>query len=365
MNEIEQKEQILREYLHLNGYQGILLLRRDTFSWITGGKINHIIRSTEFGMSALFITLDDKYCIANQVERYRMMEEEDLAGLGYSLLETDWWNEDYTGCIRRHFGRVKIAADTDITGADNVYEEIKKLRFSLLPEEIERYRKLCSACTVAVEETCREIRTGDTEHQVCASLVGKVMREGIEASVALVASDCRILRYRHPIDTEKKIEKYAMVVLCGRKYGLIANLTRFVHFGPLPEKIRRKFDLVRKVDAEMITNTVVGKSTSAIFTAAMQAYEEAGYKDEWKLLHQGGPTGYATRDFLATPFYDEVVRNNQAFTWNPSITGTKSEDTFLVNTNGFEVLTDSNNWPTAEVKANNGMTLNRPDVLIR
>ncbi len=364
MNEMEQKEKKLREYMDARGFEGIMLFRRDTFSWLTCGRINHIIRSTEYGMAALLITAGHKYCIANQVEKYRIMEEE-LAGLGYELLEINWWEEDYIDCAIRHLGKVKIGADKDAQRLSNVYEDLQKLRFSLLPEEVERYRELSLVCTNAVEETCREICPGDTEQEVCANLVGKVMRMGIEASVALVASDERILKYRHPIDTAKRIDKYAMVVLCGRKYGLIANLTRFIHFGKPPEEITKKFKLVRKIDAEVITNTVVGRKIANIFKALMNEYEEAGYKDEWKLLHQGGPAGYATRDFLAAPGYDEVVHNNQAYTWNPSITGTKSEDTILVNKEGFEILTDSKNWPAVEIKAKNGAVVKRPGLLIR
>jgi Xaa-Pro aminopeptidase len=365
MSEIEQKEKMLREYMRAQGYDGILMFRRDTFSWITGGRINHIIRSTEFGMMALLITAEDKFCVANQVEKHRMMEEEDLAGLGYTLLEINWWEEDYLDCIRRRFGAIKIGSDKELPGVADVYDDLKRIRYSLMLEEIERYRELCTVCTNAVEDTCREIKQGDTEHEVLANMIGKVMKQGIEGSVALVASDERIFKYRHPIDTEKKIDRYAMVVLCGRKYGLIANLTRFIHFGPLPEEISRKFELVRKIDTEIITNTIVGRKIKDVFQVAVREYEEAGYKDEWTLLHQGGPTGYATRDFLATPDNDELIYNNQAFTWNPSITGTKSEDTILVSHQGFEVLTDSKNWPMVDVKAKNGLVVKRPDVLIR
>ena len=365
MNEIEMKVKSLREYMDSHGYEGVVLFRRDTFSWITGGKIDHIEKSTEFGVATLLITADKKYCIANQVEKFRMMEEEELSKLGFTLLEINWWEEDYLECVKRNFGDIKIGADKDVPGACNIYKDLKRLRFSLLPEEIERYRELSLICTNAVEETCRNIKPGDNEHEVCGELVGKVMKVGIEACVALVASDERIFKYRHPLDTDKKIDKYAMVVLCGRKYGLVANLTRLIHFGEPPEEIKRKFELVRKIDAEVITNTIVGRNITDVFKVIINEYQEAGYKDEWKLLHQGGPAGYATRDFLATPYYDELVYNNQAFTWNPSITGTKSEDTILVNKSGFEILTDSKNWPVVEVKTKSGITVKRPALLVR
>ena len=363
MNEIQNKEAMLREYLNVKGYDAVLIYRRDVFSWITGGKIGHIIKFTPYCMAVLLITKDDKFCIANQVEKVRFMEEE-LAALDYTLLEINWWEEDYVDCVQREFGDIKLCADKDIPEGDNVWDDLKRLRYSLVPEEIERYRELSAECVRLVEETCKGIRPGQTEHSICGNMIGRALEMGIETPVALVASDERIYRYRHPIDTFKNINKYAMVVLCGQKFGLVANLTRFVYFGKPSEEITSKFNLVRRIEAEIITNTIVGTRISDIFRVIQNEYDSVGYKNEWMLLHQGGAAGYDTREYIATPQSNESVYNHQAFTWNPSITGTKAEDTILVNKSGFEVLTYSHSWPQVKVSAKNGQVLHRPDLLI-
>ncbi len=365
MRETDHKERQLRKFLSEQGYEGMLLFRRDMFSWLTGGKINHIIHTTEYGMVALLITQDNKYCISNQVEKVRMMEEEKLIELGYTFLDINWWEEDYMDCVRRHFGAIRVASDKELPDIDNVFDTVKRLRYSLLPEEIERFRGLSTDCTDIVEEICRELQPGDIEQRVCGRMVGRAAEKGIEAAVALVASDERIFRYRHPIDTTKPIERYAMVVLCGRKYGLVANLTRFVHFGPLPAEIKNKFRLVWGIEAEMFAHTVAGGQIKDVFEAAVNAYAEAGYPVEWHLLHQGGPGGYNTREFIAGPDNPETIFLNQAYTWNPSIAGAKSEDTVLVTQHGIEVLTRSNDWPAAEVHSKSNKKFLRPDVLIR
>ena len=77
-------------------------------------------------------------------------------------------------------------------------------------------------------------------------------------------------------------------------------------------------------------------------------YKEIGYEDEWQFLHQGGPTGYSTRDYLGTPDHDGVVLPNQAFAWNPSIPGTKSEDTIIAKKDGSEILSVTGKWPMVE-----------------
>jgi antitoxin VapB len=84
-----------------------------------------------------------------------------------------------------------------------------------------------------------------------------------------------------------------------------------------------------------------------------QVYRETGYADEWKQHHQGGPMGYEGRDYKATPTETRRVVENQAVGWNPSITGTKSEDTIL---SSGEVITAMKNWPVCG---------SRPDILCR
>jgi hypothetical protein len=63
--------------------------------------------------------------------------------------------------------------------------------------------------------------------------------------------------------------------------------------------------------------------------------------------------GYECRDFKATPTEQRGVVEHQAVGWNPSITGTKSEDTIL---STGEVLTGTPGWPL------NG---SRPEILCR
>lgn len=362
-HELEVKEARLRDLMGQLSLDALLLSRRDTFAWTTGGKNNHVNKSSEYGFFDLLILPHRKYCLASRIEAPRAMEEE-LAGQEYILADYDWW-EGREETVRRIVGTGRLGADGLFPRAFEVNEALRRLRFTLLPDEVVRFREVGRLTTKALEETAREIEPDWSEHRIAARMSERAMSRGVEAVVTLVATDERIFRYRHPIDTEKRLERYAMLVLCGRKYGLVANLTRLVHFGPPPGELQEKLEKVASIDAEMISRTVVGAGLGDIFHAGMAAYAAVGYPEEWKLHHQGGIAGYNGREILAVPNSQEVVQDGQAFAWNPSIRGVKSEDTILVLGDCSEILTASVSWPSLAIELSDGSILMRPGLLVR
>ena len=205
-----------------------------------------------------------------------------------------------------------------------------------------RARELGADTADVLAGTMQRVRPGETEHEVAGALVSQLRRREIHCPVVMVAADERITRYRHPIPTSKPIEKTVMAVVCTQRRGLIVCLTRLVHFGRLPDELRRRHAAVCRVDEAMHAATVPGARWCDILREATRAYEATGYADEWKQHHQGGPMGYEPRDFLVTPSETRTVQTNQLVGWNPSIAGTKSEDTIL---SGGEVITTMPDWP--------------------
>ena len=68
-------------------------------------------------------------------------------------------------------------------------------------------------------------------------------------------------------------------------------------------------------------------------------YAEEGFPDAWREHHQGGITGYASREVVATPETRQRIETGQAFAWNPSLPGAKAEETFVLTVNGPETIT--------------------------
>ena len=153
-----------------------------------------------------------------------------------------------------------------------------------------------------------------------------------------------------------------MLVTCARRGGLIASLSRIVCAGSVPDELRRRTDAVARVNARLLAATRPGAVGSELYAAAAAAYNEEGFEGEERLHHQGGACGYRTRDWVAHPASAETVQVEQAFAWNPSITGTKAEETCMASAEGVEILTTTPEWPHIPVRLD-GREFPTPDVL--
>jgi Xaa-Pro aminopeptidase len=140
-----------------------------------------------------------------------------------------------------------------------------------------------------------------SEYEIDAQLAFETERRGAQAIVNLIATDERIFKFRHPLPTAKKLDRYAMLVLCGRRDGLVCSITRLIRFGKLPDSLRVKAQAVAQIDATFILGTRPGRALGEIFGSAQAAYASTGFADEWQYHHQGGPAGYEAREVIATP----------------------------------------------------------------
>ena len=360
MSELDIKLQRIQELLKKHQADALLLNRVSSFAWATCGAASYINTASTDGVGSLLITPAGRYLITNNIEAPRFEKEEHLAAQGWEF-RVAVWHEDNPAVAELTRG-LKLAADGPYSGAIDLSGEMARLRADLLPEEGERYREVSKLCAAAMNVAIRAVRPGMTEYEIAALLDRETFARGVQPIVNLIATDDRVYNFRHPLPTGKKMEKYAMLVLCGRKYGLVTSVTRLVHFGRLPDDLRRKMIGVASIDAAFIAATRPGRALNEVFKRATEAYALAGFPDEWHLHHQGGPAGYEPREWVATPASTELVAAGQVYAWNPSITGAKSEDTILVGPRSNEVLTAMPDWPMLMVEAD-GQNILRPAIL--
>jgi Xaa-Pro aminopeptidase len=354
------KVEKVREWMAGHGLAAVALGGRDSFSWITDGGDNHIVSASDMGVAYVVVTADKTAIVTANIEHQRIADEE-LARLQAEVLSHPYYENRKAEMIRS-LASGRIAADDPALGFEPIPGDFYRLRYVLTPEEVARMRDLCATTARLMGEATRAVKPGMTEHEIAADIARRFYADGIEPMVDLVASDERIHKYRHPIPTDKRVDKYAMLVVCARKMGLIAAVTRLVHFGPLPDELRKKQEALCQVDLRFILATKPGRSVRDVYADGVAEYAKAGYPDEWQLHHQGGAIGYKPREYFGSSFSEEVVHENQAFAWNPSITGTKVEDTILVTASGAEVLTPTPGWPMINVTLD-GVTVARPAVL--
>jgi Xaa-Pro aminopeptidase len=367
-SELVRKSQRLSRLCADAGVAGIVLATQANFAWITGGRSNRIDGSRELGAGSLLIAADGgRFIVANAIEMPRLAGEE-LTGLGFEPIEYPWAEEHaIADTVVRQARRVLgagavIGADWPMAGATVVDREIVSMRGTLEPEEVERYRALGRDVGAAVGDMCRTVTPGLEEVEVARRAADAVASTGARAIVTLVAADDRIARYRHPLATRARWSKLLMVVVCGQREGLIVSLTRLISAGPVDRDVDARTRATARVFAKMLDATQPGAKASEIFAATARAYAAEGFIGEEKLHHQGGATGYRSREWVAHPVSGEHVRPPQAFAWNPSITGTKVEETALVSDGGVELITTTDGWPAIPIDVR-GRRLAAPGIL--
>lgn len=362
--EMQDKENRLRQLMAASGLDGILLKKQANFSWLTAGGYNRVGLATEAGVTSLLVTRKGRYIVANRIEMRRMLVEEGLADLGFEPLEYEWFEDREMEMVK------KIVPDLSKVGSDVEWAElrpldgaIKKLRYSLTEPEIERFRFLGEKASLAVEKVMVGIRPGDSELEIAGRIGPEFWRHGIDLPGVLVAADERIYSYRHPIPTPKLLRRYLLVAIGARYKGLVISLTRMLHFGRPTPALAKQFRDNLEIECRMIAATQPGIALSAPLEAAQRAYAEFGSAQEWQLHHQGGGIGYNARDFKVMPEMAGRVEKNQAFCWNPSITGTKTEDSFIATTAGPVMLTYPVVFPAVTVAVGE-IRFTRPGLLV-
>jgi len=361
-DEIKEKERRVREFLQSRGLKALLLKRQANFSWMTCGGLNLVGITTEVGATSLLITEDSKFVLSNNIEAPRMIEEEGLEKQGFVPKIFPWHEDQEVALVKELSGDGVVGSDVPFPNATMLAEDIARLRYSLTPEEIERYRWLGKKASSALERTVMKTKKGEKESEVVARLCRQIWKDRIDPITLMAAADDRVFKFRHPIPTERKIEKYLMVSVNARKWGLIVSLTRFVHFGKLPRELKKKYEANVFVDCTFMAHTQPGIPVKEVLQKGIDAYRERGYPEEWQLHHQGGSIGYTGRDYRVNFKTPDLVQENQAFTWNPSITGTKSEDTILATPEGPEMITKPILYPTLTIKVG-GIRFTRPAIL--
>lgn len=357
--ELSIKLSRLRELMARKSLCAVYLKRQDNFAWLTCGGINYVGLG-EMGNCGLLVTQDRCYAITNNIEAPRMRDEEKLEEMGFAIHAATWHQTAFEGETLRaltHGGPV----GRDHGSENNVANDVKLLRFSLTEAEIERYREGGYLTARAIEETISSVRPGDTEYETIGRLTGIIRAHGMDVVSAMCAADERISSYRHPVPTDKRITRRVQLGGNMRYKGLIICCTRLLNFEPVSDALRRQYLANVEIDCTLQAASRPGATFVSALEAGRDAYARLGYAEEFNRHHQGGPIGYAGRDYRVDFTTPGVIAENQAFCWNPSITGTKSEDTVIATASGVLPVSRPVIAPSITLHVA-GQTFVRPDI---
>jgi antitoxin VapB len=332
----ESREEKLRALMEERGLGALLLRRPANFAWYTGGADNRVDRGDPLGVAAVLLTQESAYVLTDNIEAPRMREEQTP---NLEVLSHPWY-EGPERLLREVVGDAGTGADFPSEIGPDVSGEVAPLRYVLDAAAIDGYRRLGADAAEAMAEAAASLAPDTDELEAAAELAAACRRRGMFSPVLLAASGERLARYRHPIPRGGALGGRAMLVACAERGGLFANLTRIVGFeDPDPETARRQEaceEILRRMREEA---TRPGRTLADAFEDCRRFYTEAGFPEGWTDHHQGGTTGYASREVVATPETRQEIRTGQAFAWNPSLEGAKTEETFVLGEGGPEVLT--------------------------
>lgn len=367
-SEFEIKLDRVAAFLEENGLDAVLLGTQRNFAWLTCGGSNHVGTSTPDGVAYLLVLRSGQRFVITPNNETRRIVEEETSRFGFESISIPWFElrsdpMRLRKVISEFADPEKVAADIAAGGFPNIDGIFSQLRYSLTPAEVTRYREHGISVAAAIEKAARHVRPGMSEREIEADLTFNLLAGGARPTVLLVAADRRFQQYRHPIPTENRVERYVALSTCARRAGLTVAVTRLVHFGPVPEEIVRKYRALQNVEARLLSVTRPGALSGEILNQLETAYADNGFADEWREHHQGGATGYLEREWVALPGGRQRVEVSQAFAWNPTIAGTKIEDTILTSESGIEILTASREWPMNDIQVDD-TSFRRPDILI-
>jgi Xaa-Pro dipeptidase len=352
------RERVLA-WLDLQGLPGLVLTRPGPVSWLTGGLPPPVDRSAATDLVWAVISGESATLITTEVEADRIAEEYQPGQHGFAeLVAVPWYEpEAFVRAAADVAGAPTSALAADghpAFGADSS-DDLTALRLALSVAEQDDLRALGADAAAALEEALSGWSPGERDLDIQARVAAALEARGADAPVLIVGGDDRVRRYRHPMAAGAPVRHLAMAVVVARRGGLHAAATRFASAGPLSPAQRSLWDQVRRIEAATLAAGRPGHSYGDVLGALDHGYAAEGAAGSWAGHYQGGPIGYAQREFEIAPgqsgsrWPDVRIEPGHAVAWNPSLPGgAKAEDTYLIHTDGLERITTGPGWPTDE-----------------
>lgn len=330
---------------------GIVLTKPGSVSWVTGGMNPTIDRSAPTDELWVVVTRTTVTIVTTEVESPRVIAEQSPDAYGIDVVAVNWWDAGVRVSAARsaaggNLPRGIVGSDGHPAFEFDISDAIAEQRMALCAEEIDVLRALGRDAAEALESALETWVPGETDFQIQSRVVAAIESVGGEASVVLVGTDDRVRQFRHPAACGAAAESLVMAVLVARRSGLHVAATRYGYRGAIPAELEDGLAAVRDIQNSALEATRPGARWGDPLLALYEAYATAGSPGAWRQHYQGGPIGFAQREFEISPtqrrsrWWSTPIVAGTAVAWNPSLPGgAKAEDTYLTAADGLELIT--------------------------
>lgn len=339
---------------------GLVLTGPAAVAWACGGVAPPVDRTAAVDLVWAVFTPGSAALITTNVEADRIRDEYGPAAHGFAeLMTVPWQDPDAFVRAAEKFAdgpAGRLASDGHPAFGRDASDDLVALRLALSAADRDDLADLGRDAATALQSALASWRPGERDLDIQARCAAGLESAGADAPVLIVGGDDRLARYRHPMAAGAPVCRIVMAVVVARRAGLHVAATRFAAVAPRdPEyaSLRRR---VLSIEDAVLSACRPGATYGAVLAALAAGYERAGAPGGWAGHYQGGPIGFAQREFEIAPdqtisrWYREPVAAGHAIAWNPSLPGgAKAEDTYLVTGDGqLTLITEAPGWPAEQ-----------------
>ncbi len=339
------------------GPAALVLTSSAAVAWACGGVAPPVDRTAAVDLVWAVFTTGGAALITTNVEADRIRDEYGPAAHGFAEFVTVPWQDPaaFVLAAERLAGApaARLASDGHPAFGLDAGDELIALRLALSAGERDDLADLGRDTAAALQAALSSWRPGERDLDIQARCAAQLEAAGADAPVLIVGGDDRLERYRHPMATGAPVGRLVMAVAVARRAGLHVAATRFATAAPLPPSYASLHRRVLTVEDAVLSACRPGATYGAALAALAAGYARAGAPGGWAGHYQGGPIGFAQREFEIAPdqagsrWYREPIVPGHAIAWNPSLPGgAKAEDTYLVTGVGeLQPVTSAPGWP--------------------
>ena len=337
------------------GERPLVLTTPGGVNWITGGLSDPVDITAANDPAWAVESKNGRALITSEIEAPRLLSDFDLGSLGWDVITVPWF--DAGAPLRATSSFCGVAPDELLSDSvrfgTNISSAIVRERMVLSEPERGDLRALGVDAARALEVGIDSWRPDVSSDFEVASVISRELeRTGARAVCLIVGGDDRLRHLRHPLAIGAVVHEALMAVVVARRGGLHVAATRIAVTNS-DDPILELTDRLDPVHRAVLGSSRPGHSWGDAIEALAKGYENIGEAGAWREHFQGGPIAFEQREFeLAPPLTDSPYWNlecslNTAVAWNPSLRGgAKIEETYLVGTDGFEMITNSGEWAT-------------------